>query len=398
MSVSRQTRPWTEKYRPQKLSGVAFHPNLVRVLQTSVSARQRESLGARAFDVPNLLFHGPPGTGKTSTILAIAREWFPDDAVYRERVLELNASDERGIKSVREIVIGFARQPVLPDAANRFPPFRLVILDEADAMTEKAQASLRRVMERYSSYTRFCLLCNYLSGLIAPLVSRCSAFYFRPPAPEKMFARLDAIARREKLLIGENDDDHRRVLTMYAEYSDGDMRKALHWMQCLHGLHVAAAENSGGEWTTERGATLLDNGTAEKLNDSTALEDGKGGKKTEIVRCSVDLANSVLFNMSAHPSSSVIDGLMRGLFSDNMTYAQWYRCIQSRICSQGYSIVACLQMICTRLLTEAASNTTLLDAICDYLERLAEIDAALHQGADGNLQILSLFHPNIVKK
>ncbi|KAI5285715.1 Subunit of heteropentameric Replication factor C (RF-C), partial [Ascosphaera atra] len=126
-----------------------------------------------------MLFYGPPGTGKTSTILALAKSLF-GPSLYRSRILELNASDERGIGIVREKVKDFARTQLShpPNSAEYkakypCPPFKIIILDEADSMTQDAQSALRRTMERYSRLTRFCLVCNYVTRIIDPVASRC---------------------------------------------------------------------------------------------------------------------------------------------------------------------------------------------------------------------------------
>jgi len=119
-------------------------------------------------DFPHLLFYGPPGTGKTSTILAVAKQMFGPE-FFKSRVLELNASDERGIKVVRTKVKNFAQTAVGAKPANYpypCPPFKLIILDEADSMTPDAQAALRRIMEESSKVTRFCLICNYITRYV----------------------------------------------------------------------------------------------------------------------------------------------------------------------------------------------------------------------------------------
>ena len=158
-----------------------------------------------------MIFYGPPGTGKTSTILAAAKDLFGVD--YRSRVMELNASDERGINVVRTKIKAFAQLAVGSSKAGAAaadgagassggqtpPPYKLIILDEADSMTTDAQSALRRTMETYSKVTRFCIICNYISRLIPPIASRCAKFRFKPLPAEAMVSRLGHIAQQEQV-------------------------------------------------------------------------------------------------------------------------------------------------------------------------------------------------------
>lgn len=176
-------------------------------------------------DLPNMLLYGPPGTGKTSTILAAARQLFGD--MYRERILELNASDERGINVVRTKIKNFAKLTaggVRPDG-RPCPPFRIIILDEADSMTRAAQSALRRTMEKESRCTRFCFICNYVSSIINPITSRCTKFRFKPLGIEQSIERLQLIATKENVQIEPE------AIQSIVEISAGDMRRAITTLQ-----------------------------------------------------------------------------------------------------------------------------------------------------------------------
>lgn len=168
--------PWVEKYRPSKIDEVSHQQEVVSALNISVKTGH----------VPHLLMYGPPGTGKTSTVLAMAKELFGKDH-YKQRILELNASDERGIKVVRDKIKKFAQKKIqknLKDGDREIPPIQLIILDEADSMTVDAQSALRRIIEQYSKVTRFCIICNYIAKIIDPLASRCVKFRFSLINPE----------------------------------------------------------------------------------------------------------------------------------------------------------------------------------------------------------------------
>lgn len=181
-------------------------------------------------DLPNLLLYGPPGTGKTSTILAASRQLFGD--IYKDRILELNASDDRGINVIRSKVKTFAQLTASssrPDG-KPCPPFKIVILDEADAMTHAAQAALRRTMEKETRTTRFCLVCNYVSRIIEPITSRCTKFRFKPLGEEKIIERLKHISDVERLKIDEE------CFKSIVDVSGGDMRRAITILQSCYRL------------------------------------------------------------------------------------------------------------------------------------------------------------------
>ena len=195
-----------------------------------------------------MLFYGPPGTGKTSTILALAKELYGPE-LMKSRVLELNASDERGISIVREKVKDFARTQLTnppPGYKSRYPcpPFKIIILDEADSMTQDAQSALRRTMETYSKITRFCLICNYVTRIIDPLASRCSKFRFKSLDQGNARRRLEAIAQLEGVAVEDG------AIDALIKCSEGDLRKAITFLQSaarLVGAGSAGAVNGDGE-------------------------------------------------------------------------------------------------------------------------------------------------------
>ncbi len=162
--------------------------------------------------LPHLLFYGPPGTGKTTTILACARKIYGDN--YKKMILELNASDDRGIKTVRDTIKDFASSRQMFATGPK-----LIILDESDAMSTDAQAALRRVVEKFTTNTRFCFICNYVSKIIPALQSRCTKFRFAPLHPEQIVPRVKYICEQEKIEVTQDG------VEALVKLGAGDMRK-----------------------------------------------------------------------------------------------------------------------------------------------------------------------------
>ncbi|KAL5337275.1 P-loop containing nucleoside triphosphate hydrolase protein [Aspergillus crustosus] len=344
-------QPWVEKYRPKTLDDVAAQDHTTKVLQRTLQAS----------NLPHMLFYGPPGTGKTSTILALAKSLF-GPALYRSRILELNASDERGIGIVREKVKGFARvqlsHPTGLDAEyfEKYPcpPFKIIILDEADSMTQDAQSALRRTMEQYSRITRFCLVCNYVTRIIEPLASRCSKFRFKPLDNSAAGDRLARIAQTEGLSLEDG------VVDKLIACSDGDLRRAITYMQSAARLVGAAQSERKGEDEDE------------EMKDQ--------GSETITVRTIEEIAGVI--------PESILDKLVQSLQPKKIgTPYEAISKVVKDVVADGWSA--------TQLLIQLYRRVIYNDAIPDFHKNkivlvFSEMDKRLVDGADEHLSILDV--------
>jgi replication factor C subunit 2/4 len=317
--------PWIEKYRPKCVDDISYQDEIVAVLKKVISNTSGE--------FPNFLFYGPPGTGKTSTILAAARELYGPE-LMKTRVLELNSSDERGINVIREKVKTFSQFTASGQRSDGkpCPPFKIVILDEADSMTSAAQAALRRTMEKESKTTRFCLICNYISRIIEPITSRCSKFRFKPLSKDILIQRLEYICTQEKV------DCDRDTLATLVSCSEGDLRKAITYLQC-----------------------------AARLKAETNCI-----KSSDILEIAGILDDKVI--------SKIIDTCSTGSFEKIET------CVQELI----YDGFSCNQVVSQLhdALIERADFSDIKKAV--IFEKIAEVDINLMEGADEYLQLLDL--------
>jgi replication factor C subunit 2/4 len=203
---------WVEKYRPKTLNDITAQEDVIEPLKKTLITK----------NLPHLMFFGPSGCGKTSTILALAKELFGEENYY-DRVIELNASDERGINVVRDKIKKYAKKSI--NYKDNIPPWKIIILDEADNMTPDSQCALRRIMEEYSKLTRFCIICNYHNKIIDPSDSRCMLFRFKPIQEEEIIKKLKDICAQEKFDCPES------FLIQIVRNCRGDLRKAINFLQ-----------------------------------------------------------------------------------------------------------------------------------------------------------------------
>ncbi|MES0325221.1 MAG: replication factor C small subunit [Candidatus Bathyarchaeia archaeon] len=277
---------WTEKYRPQSLDDIVNQVETMSRFKTFVSEK----------NMPHLLLVGPAGIGKTTSILALARDLYGPS--YRSFILELNASDERGIGVIRDKVKNFARTAAIASPVS----FKILIMDEADHLTGDAQHALRRTMEIYTKTCRFCLLGNYSENIIDPIQSRCSVFRFSPLKKSDLKGHIEYIAKKENLDIVEEGLD-----AIY-QASNGDMRKSINLLQA-----AAANQKLIDDIAIYN---LLGNVSPEAIKDmlNTAL-DGNFLESRELLR-------GLLINQGLAPED-IIKNIYREIMRHSTLSEQW---------------------------------------------------------------------------
>ena len=312
---------WVEKYRPENLNEISSQSNVIKSLRNAIISK----------NLPHLIFFGPSGCGKTSTILALAKEIFNEN--YKDKIIELNASDERGINVIREKVKTYAKQTVKINTSENSndPPWKIIILDEADTMTSDSQFALRRIMEQYSKVTRFCIICNYHNKIIDPIVSRCSLFRFKPIDSENIILKLKYICTSENF----NCSDF--LINKIISICRGDLRKAINLLQKCY--------NSYGDSINE-----------ELLNEMSGI----------IPNDKFNLLINYIFSKDIKNVDIMINNLLL----------------------DGYSLVNQILLFHNYILNSNLSSSIKSNIIC----KIADVDQYLIKGCDEYIQFMRLIY------
>jgi len=326
-----------------------------------------------------MLFYGPPGTGKTSTVLALAKQLYGPDLI-KTRVLELNASDERGISIVREKVKNFARMqlsnPPSGPAGEEYkkkyscPPYKIIILDEADSMTQDAQSALRRTMETYSKITRFCLICNYVTRIIDPLASRCSKFRFKSLDEGNAGKRLSDIAKLEKVTLEDG------VVDTLLKCSEGDLRKAITFLQSASRLVGAVQAPSTDK---KRKRPKIDD---DEDDDAMDVDSAPASAGTAVTVQSIEEIAGVI-------PTPTIDSLLSAMKpqSKGTVYGRVAKAVEDLV-AEGWSA--------TQVVTQLYDRIVITDeSVSDWQKGrivlcFSEVDKRLVDGSDEHLTVLDL--------
>ncbi len=287
---------WIEKYRPDNFDDIVGQDKNISMINKMIDGGS----------FPHLLLHGKSGTGKTSTIMNIANKLYGKNKAFM--MIRLDASDDRGINTVREEIKGFA---------EKMTPFnngiKLIILDEADSMTFDAQFALRRIIEKYSDDTRFCIICNYMNKIIAPIKARCVNMRFYPIDKKIIVDRLKYICDCEKLKYEKNS------LESIATISNGDLRKAINILQSLSMMN----------------------------------------KKICIDSC---------YNSAGIPPPKLIEELYTVLTNKETNFQSCYDYINKNIIMEGYTLSFIIQELNKIIISNVNDNTI------RYIEELAELE------------------------
>jgi len=307
---------WIEKYRPLKFNNILGQDKIIKILEKMIENGS----------FPHLILSGSSGTGKTSTIMAIVEKLYGKSKTFM--VMKLDASDDRGINSVRDEIKGFAEKITLFNKG-----IKLIILDEADAMTFDAQFALRRIVEKYSDTTRFCFICNYENKIIPPIKSRCLNFTFFPVDKDNIIKKLKYICKKEKIRY-DND-----AIEVIAKLSNGDFRKSINLLQSIS-MRIDVIKK---QYCYE---------TVGLLNDNT------------------------------------LKNILELLLNKNINIENKYIFIKKELIDTGISLSLFLGQL-SSIILENTTNIS-IDKLTDYLIKLSKLEYAVSSSTFGNLYIKTL--------
>ena len=311
--------PWIEKYRPNNLDEVKSHEQLITTLKNFIKNK----------DLPHLLFYGPPGTGKTSTILSCAKELYGNNVDLM--TLQINVSEERGIEIVRNKILQFVQSKSFIFSENN-KLFKLVILDEADAMTPDAQAILRRIIEKYTVNARFCLICNYIKKINLALQSRCTIFRLSPIPDNIIEQKIKEISKKEKLKIDDG------AVTSIIDKSNGDFRKIINILQT--------------------GSMISNNLSEDMINKSLGF-----------------------------PSNKEVDKIYNSLFNDSLNKS--HKIISKIKDTEGYSLIDILRLIFKKMIIDVDSGELSQQKFMNIIKKLSIIEYNLINNTNDSIQLTS---------
>lgn len=341
-----------------------------------------------------MLFYGPPGTGKTSTILALAKQLYGPE-LMKSRVLELNASDERGISIVRQKVKDFARQQLSSAPTYNVmtkdkdsneggkmvryrdkypcPPFKIIVLDEADSMTQDAQSALRRTMETYSKMTRFCLVCNYVTRIIDPLASRCSKFRFKSLDQGNAVKRVEDIARLEgvSLDVGVSEE--------LVRVADGDLRKAITFLQSAARLVSAMRPPEASEMGSKH---VIDDENEMDVDSEITLVDTPGVSGTVSLQSIAEIAGVI----PASTLNTFSDSLFPRSSSRSIRYNEIAKVVENMI-AEGWSASQTVGQLYEQVMFDERVEDVKKVRLAGVF---SETDKRLVDGGDEHLAVLDL--------
>lgn len=305
---------WIEKYRPNSFDGIIGQNKNISLLEKLIDNGS----------LPHMILCGKSGTGKTSTILALGEKLYGKKKAFN--IMKLDASDDRGINTVREEIKGFAEKITLFNNG-----IKIIILDEADAMTFDAQFALRRIIEKYSDTTRFCLICNYDNKIIPAIKARCINLRFQPINKDVIINKLKDICSLEKITYKKDSID------VIATLANGDLRKAINLLQSIS------------------------------------------------MRSSV-LVPSLCYETAGIPDYSLVESIYDFITNKKNTFNQSYEFIMGKVVHPGYS----LSLFLGQLIKVVMSKDTEESTLADYLIKLAYLENAVSTSTFGSLYIVSL--------